>query len=169
MAKRCFNRGKSSNKVPGQGSLTGVSDLSTNASFSSFANASSKLKKECTFGVKTRRFDAKLELKEYYNKDPGPGTYENFQHIDEVQNLESVSKRGYLNGFASKGNRFHIDADMLASDPNITTGPGQYNPVPVMPHVPGPKLDPKGEFSLPFNEKNPLNYVKPITVNIYFK
>ena len=32
-----------------------------------------------------------------------------------------------------------------------------------------PKLDPKGEFSLPFNEKNPLNYVKPITVNIYFK
>jgi len=22
---------------------------------------------------------------------------------------------------------------------------------------------------LPFNEKNPLNYVKPITVNIYFK
>lgn len=27
----------------------------------------------------------------------------------------------------------------------------------------------KGDFSLPFNEKNPLNYVKPITVNIYFK
>ena len=26
-----------------------------------------------------------------------------------------------------------------------------------------------GKFSLPFNEKNPLNYVKPITVNIYFK
>ena len=123
-AKRCFNRGMSSNKVPGQGSLTGVSDLSTNASFSSFANASSKLKKENTFGVKTRRFDAKLELKEYYNKDPGPGTYESFQHIDEVQNVESVSKRGFLNGFASKGNRFHVDADMLSSDPNITTGPG---------------------------------------------
>ena len=27
----------------------------------------------------------------------------------------------------------------------------------------------KGDFSLPFNEKNPLNYVRPITVNIYFK
>ena len=27
----------------------------------------------------------------------------------------------------------------------------------------------KGDFSIPFNEKNPLNYVKPITVNIYFK
>lgn len=30
-------------------------------------------------------------------------------------------------------------------------------------------MDHKGDFSLPFNEKNPLNYVKPITVNIYFK
>ena len=27
----------------------------------------------------------------------------------------------------------------------------------------------KGDFSIPFNESNPLNYVKPITVNIYFK
>lgn len=36
-------------------------------------------------------------------------------------------------------------------------------------NIPGPKLDPKGDFSLPFNEKNPLNFVKPITVNIYFK
>ena len=33
----------------------------------------------------------------------------------------------------------------------------------------GPKLDAKKEFMLPFNEKNPLNYVKPLTVNIYFK
>ena len=30
-------------------------------------------------------------------------------------------------------------------------------------------MDFKGDYSLPFNEKNPLNYVKPITVNIYFK
>jgi hypothetical protein len=30
-------------------------------------------------------------------------------------------------------------------------------------------MDYKGDFSLPFNESNPLNYVKPITVNIYFK
>lgn len=32
-----------------------------------------------------------------------------------------------------------------------------------------PRLEQKGEISLPFNEKNPLNYIKPITVNIYFK
>jgi len=30
-------------------------------------------------------------------------------------------------------------------------------------------MDYKGDFSIPFNAKNPLNYVKPITVNIYFK
>ena len=30
-------------------------------------------------------------------------------------------------------------------------------------------MDYKGDYSLPFNERNPLNYVKPITVNIYFK
>ena len=30
-------------------------------------------------------------------------------------------------------------------------------------------MDYKGDFSIPFNEKNPLNYVKPITVNIYFR
>jgi hypothetical protein len=36
-------------------------------------------------------------------------------------------------------------------------------------HVAGPRLEAKNGFNLPFNEKNPLNYVKPITVNIYFK
>jgi hypothetical protein len=44
-----------------------------------------------------------------------------------------------------------------------------YNPQEVRGNIPGPRLEQKGEFSLPFNEKNPLNFVKPITVNIYFK
>jgi len=35
--------------------------------------------------------------------------------------------------------------------------------------LPGPKFDSKTGFTLPFNENNPLNFVKPITVNIYFK
>jgi hypothetical protein len=74
-----------------------------------------------------------------------------------------------LNGFVSGGDRFKTTADMLQSDPNIHVGPGQYNPKPVEKNLLVPRLDPKGEFSLPFNEKNPLNYVKPITVNIYFK
>lgn len=41
--------------------------------------------------------------------------------------------------------------------------------MPVQKHIAGPKMEYKGDFSIPFNEKNPLNYVKPITVNIYFK
>ena len=58
-----------------QGSIYGPSSLSTNTSFSSFAGASQKVHKEQQFGTKQRRFDAKIELKEYFNKDPGPGAY----------------------------------------------------------------------------------------------
>ena len=54
-------------------------------------------------------------------------------------------------------------------DPTLSLGPGSYNPVLPEKHVVVPKLDGKSGFSLPFNEKNPLNYVRPITVNIYFK
>lgn len=71
--------------------------------------------------------------------------------------------------FTSHQKRFVQDTDMLTSDPRINVGPGQYQPNAVEKHVPGPKMEYKGDFSLPFNEKNPLNYVKPITVNIYFK
>lgn len=74
-ASRIFKRGKSSNKTGSNGSIYGPSSLSTNTSFSSFAGASSKQHKEQQFGAKQRRFDAKIELKEYFNKDPGPGAY----------------------------------------------------------------------------------------------
>ena len=82
-AKRCFQRGRSSNQTGGHGSLTGVSNLSTDASFSSFATASKKMRKEMNFGTKQRRFDAKLELKEYFNREPGPGAYTSHKEIDE--------------------------------------------------------------------------------------
>ena len=59
--------------------------------------------------------------------------------------------------------------DNLQCDPNIKVGHGHYDPSRIEKHVKGPRMDYKGDFSLPFNEKNPLNYVKPITVNIYFK
>ena len=72
-ARRCFNRAKSSNRVVG--SEQGFSAMSTDSSFSSFAHAASKPKKDMIFGTKQRRFDAKLELKEYFNNEPGPGTY----------------------------------------------------------------------------------------------
>ena len=55
------------------------------------------------------------------------------------------------------------------SDPKIAIGPGSYDPQAIEKHLPGPKFDSKTGFTLPFNENNPLNFVKPITVNIYFK
>ena len=67
----------------------GTSSLSTEASFSSFAGASAKLKKEQQFGTKQRRFDAKVELKEYFNRDPGPGAYEVNPYIEENANWEA--------------------------------------------------------------------------------
>lgn len=83
------------------GSIYGTSTLSTNASFSSFADASSKTKQELQFGSKSRRFNAKLELKEYFNRDPGPGAYNNIKSIDEMLAAESTSKKGFGNGFTS--------------------------------------------------------------------
>jgi len=45
-ASRCFKRGSSQNKTVGQGSIFGASTLSTNTSFSSFAQGSKKVKQE---------------------------------------------------------------------------------------------------------------------------
>lgn len=64
--------------------------------------------------------------------------------------------------------------DMHTVDPRMgAVGPASYDIQQYekerQKHVGGPRIDYKGDFSLPFNEKNPLNYVKPITVNIYFK
>lgn len=168
-ASRCFKRGTSGNKTVAKGSIFGTSSLSTNTSFSSFGTASTKAKKEQQFGVKQRRFDAKIELKEYFNREPGPGAYSMTEPMDEQTAAESYSKKGMLNGFVSKANRFQPTSEMMHCDPSIQVGPGQYNPQRPEKNIMGPRLDPKGDFSLPFNEKNPLNFVKPITVNIYFK
>jgi hypothetical protein len=70
-----------------------------------------KNKKEQQFGFKQRRFDAKLELKEYFNREPGPGAYTNQQGIDENKNKECLSQKGMLNGFVSKSNRFQLPAE----------------------------------------------------------
>jgi hypothetical protein len=148
--------------------------MNTAASFSSFAKKSvSSIKPP--FGSKDLRFDGKLELKEYFNKEPGPGCYSEKKDTFEQNTYDLVSRMKGLDGqpiiqdFQYKEKRFRVSADMLTSDPTIMVGPGQHDPKMVLKHVAGPKMDYKGDFSIPFNEKNPLNYVKPITVNIYFK
>lgn len=56
--------------------------------------------------MKSRRFDAKTELKEYFNRDPGPGEYGNLKNAVDETNSENFSKKGMLNGFVSKADRF---------------------------------------------------------------
>ena len=127
------------------------------------------------FNSKDLRFDGKLELKEYFNKEAGPGTYsENASTVEsslqsEMSKLRDIRGNIQQKQFNNKATRFQPTSEMLHTDPRINVGPGQYQPTQPQHHVPGPRMDYKGDFSLPFNENNPLNYVKPITVNIYFK
>lgn len=65
-----------------------------------------KVQREHQFGNKQRRFEAKIELQEYFNKDPGPGAYQNMVEIQDHKNKESESRVGILNGFVSKSDRF---------------------------------------------------------------
>jgi hypothetical protein len=148
--------------------------VKTAASYTSFSVKSATVAKP-PFGSKDLRFDGKLELKEYFNREPGPGTYDDKEYTFEKNTLDIVERLKGLDGqpivqdFTSKDRRFKLAGDMVQQDPAITIGPGQHNPHPIEKHIPGPKMEYKGDFSIPFNEKNPLNYVKPITVNIYFK
>ena len=42
-----------------------------------------------SFGSKELRFDGQLELKEYFNRDPGPGTYiENVSTVEQSLSAE---------------------------------------------------------------------------------
>lgn len=66
-ANRLFKRPLAS---AGQSTMS----MNTAASFTSFAKKSASSIKP-PFGSKDLRFDGKLELKEYFNKEPGPGCY----------------------------------------------------------------------------------------------
>ena len=110
-------------------------------------------------------------MKELYNRDPAPGSYS--VSTAETSMLSTTAaiqnSRGYGNGFVSKNNRFTQLPIERERDPSILIGPGTYSPQKPERNIQVPKFDPKNGFNLPFNEKNPLNYVKAITVNIYFK
>ena len=116
-----------------------------------------------------------MELKEYFNKEAGPGTYsENASTVEssvqsELKKLQHFDGTKIIKSFDCKQKRFVPTSEMLQHDPKVNVAPGQYEPKEVEGHKMAPRMDYKGDFSLPFNENNPLNYVKPITVNIYFK
>jgi hypothetical protein len=68
-----------------------TSTTGSSTQFSSFIS-SSKSKSIAPFGSKDLRFNGKLELMEYFNKDPGPGAYEEFDSTVQAQ-LESGMKK----------------------------------------------------------------------------
>ena len=75
-----------------------------------------------------------MDLKELYNKDPGPGTYSENASTIESSMQSQMSRLVGLNGqvqdkiFVSHQKRFVQDTDMLTNDPRINVGPGQYQP-----------------------------------------
>jgi hypothetical protein len=154
--------------------VQGAEQALSSSNFSSFLS-NSKSHQVPPFNSKDLRFDGKLELKEYFNKDAGPGSYNDSVSTVESSLNQEMRKLKHFDGteiiksFNNKQKRFIPTAEMVHTDPNNSVGPGQYDPRSPEKHIAGPRMDYKGDFSLPFNENNPLNYVKPITVNIYFK
>ena len=150
-----------------------------------------KLSQKWAFGSSIKRFDSKQDLKQAFNLDPGPGTYINIDESDKDQiytNETGLTSRNYNSsltqqyssngdiskhgesvnspGFGSKDERFKHNVSKIESQ-NMP-GPGAYDyEVPFK--TKGGLINPKPTVSLNFNENNPLNYVRPITVNLYFK
>lgn len=147
--------------------------------------------RRCGFGSSIKRFDSKQDLKQYFNMEPGPGTYaENSDSIKDklLKNDTTMSTRNYnvsasysqsfsaersqfdknssSPGFGSKGNRFKNESKLR--EEQTLPGPGAYNYKNTLNNR-GGLINPKPTVSLNFNENNPLNYVRPITVNLYFK
>lgn len=54
-------------------------------------------------------------------------------------------------------------------DDKATPGPADYEPVKVKKNVGAVKFYYRPGAAPKFNDNNPLNYVRPITVNVYFK
>jgi len=57
-----------------------------------------------SFNSSGRRFDAKQEIKEAFNKEPGPGSYSCPTAATSTMSLTST--QGFGNGFVSKQERF---------------------------------------------------------------
>lgn len=94
----------------------------------------SKSKQVPLFGSKVQRFDGKLELKEYFNRDAGPGSYSESASTVESSLNSEMAKLRHFDGtfidkqFNNKTKRFIPTADMVQSDPKIVVGPGAYDP-----------------------------------------
>lgn len=141
-------------------------------------NYANNLKKKYAFGSSIKRFDSKQDLKKEFNTEPGPGSYMNNDTTNASRNhnissmnsysLESINSESQNKapGFGTGDERFKEDFTKLEAQSK--PGPGSYE-YKLPQKCKGGLINPKPSVALNFNENNPLNYVRPITVNLYFK
>lgn len=121
------------------------------------------------------RLDSKHFYKILYNKDPGPGSYN--LSTESLETNPSLSKTGYGVGFASKNFK---DMAETCYPRTSNLGPGNYDPekpstgslaTRVFAYTGRKGLENNNmlKLNVPFDEKNPLNYIKPISLNLYIK
>lgn len=105
--------------------------------FTSFGRATAEYPENVhrpAFGGKELRFDGQLELKEYFNRDPGPGTYsENHSKIEgslasELKKIRMQALGKAPVGFATRQKKFKHIPNGTVPDPSINVAPGQYDP-----------------------------------------
>ena len=105
-----------------------------------------------------------MDLKEVYNKDPGPGTYSRAPTRGSTSNGSDLQ-------FMVKSERF--PKRRLQREKEAQPGPGQYQSPLIRKRAPAaiiqPQTEEKRDLNMKFDQSNPLNYVLPITVNLYFK
>jgi len=117
------------------------------------------------------RIDYKHFYKSIFNKDPGPGSYSTTVSAKSP----SFSQKGYGNGFVSEEERV-ITHNASFDCP----GPGLYDPEKSRGRSLATRVfsytgrhiadcDDILKLDIPFDENNPLNYIKPISLNVYIK
>jgi len=96
-----------------------------------------------------------------FNSEPGPGTYNH----REIKTQQGSRTKVDAPGFDTGEQRFDEDEQLIPSEP----GPWTYNAEKPKRHTMCMNFYNKPGAAPVFNENNPLNYARPITVNVYFK
>lgn len=117
-------------------------------------------------GINPTQYEGDYAIKKLFDKLPGPGNYEPI-----IEKAREYSSKGYTNGFTSKLTK------ELPHKTNHQLGPGYYNSNPIKNErtfkafeFEGRKTnDDSNLIKIPINDKNPLNLIKPITLNIYLR
>jgi len=126
------------------------------------------------------RLDDNHFYKSLFNKEPGPGSYS--LHSASISDIDfpSHSIKGYGNGFVSENSKMSTAPGSAGTSIYPDLGPGKYNTqakrlkglvTKVFSYCGRKGYDNDGilKLNIPFDENNPLNYIKPITLNVYVK